>query len=130
MNTKLLLKIKSQILKEPKQFQMRYGFACRLLKDVRRFDMGTRRTKIPNCGTAACIAGWGKCIELGLNPAGALLSLSGGLDWKLTETQKARLFYFDNWPSKFQRHTCEGTPAFAKQAALRIDHFIATKGTE
>lgn len=55
MNVELLLKVKDQILKEPRQFVMESWFRLSI-------------RDIPNCGTAACIGGWGIAIEFNENP--------------------------------------------------------------
>lgn len=46
----------------------------------------------------------------------------------LSMHDSSRLFGFYNWPYKLQRisEEKEGTPAFARQAVRRIDHFIKT----
>jgi hypothetical protein len=154
MNTKLLLRVKARILKEPKQFQMYAWFL-------------NNPTEIPNCGTAACIAGW--VISLGTKhkPVDCALmhkynedatketriglrnrrfSVTSGdhveainaqamklLD--ITKEQFVRLAHYHMWPEEFNplkeyRSDIEGTPEFAALAAKRIDHFIATNGEE
>lgn len=121
MNVVLLKRIQRQILKEPKQFDMRDWFST--------------GSAIPNCGTAACVAGWACCLAKRLKPttvrrlylindfntyaeAGAALELDG--------RQADRLFYFDEWPAKFQRKPSHD----AKQAVARISWFIKTGGAE
>lgn len=86
---------------------------------------------IPNCGTAACIAGWALCLSQKINPIA--LRFKGGnqrIILGLEDNEIVRLQWFSEWPSKFQKHTKEGTPAFARQAVARIEHFIKTKGAE
>lgn len=58
--------VKKQILSEPKQFLMSDYFANE--EDVQQNSIPDAASKIPNCGTAACIAGWLACKNLGLTP--------------------------------------------------------------
>jgi hypothetical protein len=125
MNTKLLRRIQKRILKEPRQFAMSWLF--RSQEDV--------TWKIPNCGTAACIAGWCGSVISGNNPKtissiGLYGAPQASKDLKLTYAQGGRLFYLSGWPDKFRKVHQEGTAAFARQAARRIEHFIKTKGME
>ena len=84
--------------------------------------------KIPNCGTAACIAGWAIALHVGLSPAEAedhrhpnsakILELNA-YEWD-------RLCWDYNWPKRFQGGKSPETRA--KRAVARIDAFIASKG--
>ena len=56
MNIRLLRRIQKQILKEPRQFHMEGLYTNNL------------PWKIPNCGTAACIFGWGIALKAELSP--------------------------------------------------------------
>lgn len=123
MNVRLLRRIQKQILKEPRQFQM---------WDV--FSDHADDFAIPNCGTAACIAGWAITITSKTNPAKAANIINSyrkaGTELGLEEWQADMLFNFGRWPAQFQKTSREGTRAFARQAVRRIDHFIKTKGAE
>lgn len=111
MNTELLLRVKAQILKDPKHF-----------------DMSDWEEKT-DCGTCRCISGWAVALSgnssLEPNQGHIPLELSG-------DDQRERLFFNDNWPHKFQQAYGEGIYASdrAQAAADRIDHFIATEGAE
>jgi hypothetical protein len=111
MNVKLLRKIKKHILAYPKTFAMSFWQEPRRVSESRP------------CGTAACIGGWAKLLtkDRKLTAADALgLSHQGA--WLL--------FNMHRWPSRFQTKAKEETAAFARNAAARIDHFIATDGRE
>jgi hypothetical protein len=142
MNTELLLKVKKQILKEPRQFGMTTWFEYSLA--------------IPNCNTSACIAGW--AITLGLKKSNPLegaraiknnFPTNKGFDslmefaakkvyelsiplLDITEEQAHRLFSEEEWPNEFYGDYANAdTPQErAEIAARRIDHFIATNGEE
>lgn len=118
MNVKLLRQIQRRIAKEPKQFFMNWFF-----KTDRR---------IPNCHTAACIAGWALTLTKTktkrpsdalkrygsnggyFNPARDALSLS--------EEEANNLFVEERWPAKFYG----GPRTLAKRAIARIEHMIKT----
>ncbi len=136
MNIPLLRRIQKRILKEPRQFQMDNWF-------------NHSPSVYPNCGTAACIAGWAVTMSMKKgNPKKICQLLTGALttDWtdndKITrkamkflqlDTPEAakRLFIQSRWPSVFRFHpSSEGTPEYAANAVARIDHFIATNGAE
>jgi hypothetical protein len=122
LNVRLLRRIQKQILKEPRQFQM-----------PRMFDY---RPAIPNCGTAACIAGWAYTFSLkNATPERARQSAvrlvrTSALDIAqeklgLDIYQAHRLFNYSQWPFKFNLDS--NNP---KQAVARIEHFINTEGAE
>lgn len=131
MNTELLLKVKAKILAEPKQFFMHEFFT----------DHVVGIDTIPNCGTAACIAGWAVTIARNENPEETRkylyqspnnlctwLEAQKALD--ITKEQESKLFYTDNWPSEYdaaynQAWQDEDFEEAAKVAANRIDYFIA-----
>lgn len=120
MNIELLLKVKEQILKEPKQFIMDRWFC----------NSPDGNYEIPNCGTAACIGGWGWAISKGLNPREARKYYDENDFPKLFDIsiyQASRLFYLARWPLKFRE---KGYSTNSTLAAARIDHFIATNGEE
>ena len=98
MNVKLLKRIKEQILAEPAQFVMSTYFSDNVLEnDIPR--------KIPNCGTAACIAGWACTLDLKITPA--LASKQAHVQdkaeslLKLYRGQAERLFLVSYWPEPF-----------------------------
>lgn len=121
MNTKLLLQVKEQILKEPDQFTMADWFTS-------WNSIGSM--EIPNCGTAACIGGWALAIHKQTTPQKArdyyylYHSPARALDLPVLLADK--LFYETQWPSEFQRRweQCLTTRDKAQVAADRIDHFI------
>ena len=126
MNVQLLRRIQKRILKEPKQFCMGQWF---------NDDLGG--IAIPNCGTAACIAGWAMTLHGGYKKPSLADNeylrtgqVPGMYNLELNRKQSERLFYFDQWPVRFKQKKVEGTKAFAVQAVRRIDHFIKTKGAE
>lgn len=130
MNVKLLEKVKEAILAEPRQFVMGEYFVI----DEGLFDLGR---EIPNCGTAACIAGW--AVTLGRrfkNPARARRIPAVGEEavklLRLDEDGAFRLFLVGDWPWQYREAWSEAktAKARAKVAAKRIDHFIATDGDE
>lgn len=129
LNVRLLRKVKKHILEEPRRLLMR-TWVCRKSYDEPTFvtDDYTTASKFADCGTAACIAGW-TCILAGEErpvdisfTAAALLGLRNG----------DRLFMVENWPEPYRAHyrQARSQKARAKTAAERIDHFIATRGTD
>jgi hypothetical protein len=131
MNVFLLAKIKAAILEEPERFDMN-GWEC---------------------GTTACIAGWAS--RLSGQRMAILKANSGSGTWlafgedlrkaqkslKLEDDQWYRLVHVDNWPDPFKKEynnalLSDGlqiiSPCLeqAQIAARRIDHFIATEGSE
>lgn len=128
LNVKLLRQVKRQILKEPAQFVMDLFFAQK--EDI-PWTSDLERSEIPNCGTAACIAGWTVALSQKKKPVDAQ-----GLAWDDAEVasehlgldngQGAELFYTENWPQElrdqfFASRTLKGR---ARVAARRIDAFI------
>ena len=95
MNTKLLRRIQKQILKEPRQFDM-----------IGLFNT-TLPWKIPNCGTAACIAGWALCLSKHVTPeiadrSGLATLINAQRLLRLRQSEATRLFFLEGWPEKFQ----------------------------
>lgn len=141
MNIKLLKKIRREILRRPKQFNMNYWF---------RYSP----KEISHCGTSACIAGWALTFgQKTTKPIDAAKSLESEFGtafifqlgrWnanitkqaeellELTELQAQKLFFHTEWPENFKKAYIHGktSTARAKAAAARIDHFIATEGME
>jgi len=136
VNVKLLEKVRAAILAEPAQFVM-----SELYSEGEALGSFDVPRKIPNCGTAACVAGW--AVTLGArfrNPKTASASSfrNGWMAERAEEllvlnyVQGNRLFYVHEWPQSFldrwrEDETLKGR---ARIAAERIDHFIATDGAE
>lgn len=130
MNVKLLRAIQRRIKKEPRQFFMDW-----YLK---------KNSRIPNCHTAACVAGWavtlttikskkpGELVEQVRRGGGGNSFGDFGDEisiWQpareylgLNDTQSRRLFVEDYWPAKFQG----SKRTLAKRAIARIEHMIKT----
>lgn len=108
-------------------------------------EMNRLTHEIPNCGTAACIAGWAVSIDFfernkkKVQPSEVVkrvtinrCSTAQILD--ISIEQGERLFFSQNWPAPW---TCphkqfDQLPPEerAKAAVARIEHFIATEGRE
>lgn len=137
INVRLLRAIQRQIAKEPRQFIMSSWFK----KD----------DSYPNCGTAACVAGWAIAVSRKKTPLQAAISLSPGFSASeylspqsvvrispragrllgLDQDQRDRLFIMDNWPRQFRfENWCTMPESRARLAISRIDHFIKTNGAE
>lgn len=122
MNVRLLRRIQKQILKEPRQFYQDAWFE--------------RAEGIPNCGTAACIAGWAIALSKKMTPAKAIgkfkdPSKFGRRLLDLEKEQSEKLFYRENWPSKYGRlYSSSSIKEKARTAVKRIDRFISTNGAE
>lgn len=125
---KLLLDVKARILKEPEQFNMHSFFSD---------HSETELAKPPNCGTAACIAGWVLSVASKITPAKAWEkyfysgnkihpSVMAEDILKISGKQVSCLFYVGGWPEQFETPyiTASTMPAKAKIAAKRIDYFI------
>jgi len=125
-SVQLLRKVKTQILREPKQFVMDHFFS-----DAQNLSKLDIPRAIPNCGTAACIAGWVTAISLRKSPRDTQMDATFASDYAqdilgLSNNEVLRLFYVASWPRKFESRwwkakTVEGR---AKVAADRIDAFI------
>jgi hypothetical protein len=127
MNVELLLKVKEQILKEPAQFQMAWIFTRHIVDSYTDID----RDKIPNCGTAACIAGWAISIHRGMTPKQVSDSEIGG--WEDAQELLGigrgwadELFNVERWPTGYKEAWYESDTLEdrAQVAADRIDDFI------
>jgi len=120
LNTELLRKVRDQIEREPRQFCMSHFYAT--AEDIDD-DIAT---EIPNCGTAACIAGWAFALSKYLNPkdAGGLVNSPEfrardllGLGLK----GYTNLFYSDDWPDEFRVDFSEAaTPEARAAVAVRL----------
>ena len=129
MNTKLLRRAQAAILAEPKQFLMEDYFTCK------PSDVHPRLRRIPNCGTAGCIAGhvlalmegWDlNTAELRASAAETLQRATHALD--LTTLQAYQLFFTTYWPERFLKHYLQAGSMRAKAQAASdyIDYFIKT----
>ena len=133
INVRLLRRVKARILAEPKQFVMD-GWVTEYVDDQLFPDDDLPRKQIPNCGTAACIAGWTVALSDGVKPCD--IDRNDDISTrarKLIGTETAtRLFFTPCWPEKFADRWV-GAKTFkgrARVAADRIEHFIKTKGKE
>jgi hypothetical protein len=122
MNGKLLRKVKKHILEEPRRFFMSSLLERGTPGQVKRLDDIER--PLPDCGTAACIAGW-TCV-LADTPiidrtyAEKVLGIS--------VVQGDKLFFIGGWPELYQRKW-DATKDISRRAQIgknRIDHFIKT----
>lgn len=118
LNVKLLRQIQRRIKQEPRQFLMHSYFWV--------------APRIPNCGTAACIAGWAVTLTRTKShkPADAVLKRNAGLldvwdvaqkELGMTDGLSETLFNEESWPSQFKRRG-----KLADRAIRRIDHLIKT----
>jgi hypothetical protein len=143
LNIPLLRKIQRRIKREPRQFMMSHFFL-------------DNPEEIPNCGTAACIAGWAATLSRKANPARVnhqIKEVTSRINShypdssSMTEAVAAeklglhrdiarRLFYTNHWPNKFESAWAEASydgpnhvPLYAERAEIacqRIDYFIKT----
>ena len=130
LNVELLRKVQAQILKEPRQFLMELFF----YSGPRYRDLGPEEV-IPNCGTAACIAGWAIAIDRQMTPKEAHEATRyeegddtrrGAEALRISRKQAETLFFTEYWPGEFRdRYEDDQRPeARAKVAADYIDYFI------
>jgi len=128
LNVALLRKVQRRIKKEPLQFNMNFFFI--------------KLVHIPNCGTAACIAGWTLALNAKKNPLETICEIDSnfivnkhytsnpdladeaatilGIDY----SQAMLLFYTYGWPQEFLFASDDDPSYIAKQACKRIDYFI------
>lgn len=133
MNKELLLKVKDQILKEPKQFFMGSWFST-------QFDASKPIWPVPNCGTSACIAGWAVALNAKKNPNLMAEHYNATHDSIESDAMQALeisyqdaqdLFFASYWPMDLRDRYQEmeykdnAPEELAKIAAERIDRFIA-----
>lgn len=131
INVKLFRQIKKRILDEPRQFDMSMFFNTDPYMDI------------PNCGTAACIAGW--AITLSKTPdkkpstASHAYHYSGDIldgackELGISPSQGERLFFDLHWPrpygTEFREQSKQSNKTGqAKVAARFIDEIIKTNG--
>lgn len=145
MNVELLRNIAAVIQEKPAEFNMNswhhaedpnydyYGIAlCDLPKD-----------KQISCDTTHCIAGWAQVLSPDRD-CKVRASVDAKRLLQLDDEQADRLFYVekdcgdtDGWPKRFRGRKKKGMDELEsawsmtpRQAAARIEHFIATGGTE
>lgn len=119
LNVKLLRQVQKKILAEPAQFEMSQWF--------------TNNTgwEIPNCGTAACIAGWTIAVSKKKKPSEFLNAADIqntarkllGLDF---EDDEWALFSVSSWPLKYQNrfYRTQSLKMRARITVQRIDAYI------
>lgn len=121
MTTRQILEeVKKRILAEPKQFVMASYFSLNLENEIpHTFPSGEAEEKwiethlpndisIPNCGTAACIAGHILCIKEEKKPKNAMLEDGFFIEFKVSEFLNVsqvytnKLFDLYRWPVEFR----------------------------
>lgn len=121
MNVKLLKQIRKAILNQPRQFDMRGWFVT--------------SANTPNCGTAACIAGWAIALSNNMNPLAAedyaynTSQTIPILARKLLQMPLGRsdiIFHSYLWPEPFcaDFHKARSHKARASVAAKFLTHLI------
>lgn len=150
MNVKLLKRVRRHILAEPKRLCMATGL---MLKKGNVGNTGIKITKMPSCGTVACIAGWAVLLSQetrkwkvrkiartlteknGREKNWTSLSYKAKTLLELTNTEAAELFeagpFVSSWPYEWREKleaTYPGTRAYARVVAAYITHFIKTNG--
>jgi hypothetical protein len=131
MNVKLLRKIKSAILREPKRIDMHRSIGQEYSQDG------------PRCGTVGCIAGWTlllserkpheawhKTRERARADSWWSMATRAIRLLRITSYQGKKLFHVENWPDRTLTEqyndaafSCQHK-AMAKIVAKRIDQFI------
>lgn len=145
MNVRLLRRVQKYIAAEPRRFNM-WDWYLKFRGNTKQFsDLRGAILQVPPCKTVACIAGTAVVLTERQIPlrfpvfADTDRSYGSGLiknialeKLNLTFYQGERLFYLENWPSKFERRYNQAkTPRGRANAAIaRIDHFIKTNGAE
>lgn len=129
----LLLKAKKAILREPLQFTMGSWFT------TEPEELWGSERDVPNCGTAACIAGWViTCSKPEQDPRQARETVVANRIYGENEEKLActllgvdrntaqYLFYTSHWPNDMivKWGDCETPEERAAVAAERIDQFI------
>lgn len=134
MNIPLLKAVRDKIASEPHQFEMAHYFTRFLdCKDAHKI-------KIPDCGTACCIAGWALAIHKGKKPNvlkddGASTGREAAGVLGIDHIGSECLFHESFWPSQFKSlngidFSYLTKKQQAKLAVKRINHFIRTNGEE
>jgi len=87
-----------------------------------------------DCGSAQCIIGWMEKFAGSMNARKLMPILTRAESCFLTLNQWARLYWVGDWPTEFfDSDPTSGSEINAIPASVaiaRIDHFIATNGTE
>jgi hypothetical protein len=143
MNTELLLKVKEEILAEPRKLHMDTW-----LWDARDFlevdGEGVPEERMPPCKTVGCIAGWAVAVSDPRPPSEVAedARFSFGFDaakraQSLLGLKSRKLFHHDEeaaagsggyWPEEFTarlKKEAPGTPGYARVVADVIDDLIA-----
>src|SRR5207249_11499573 len=95
MNKELLLKVKEQILKEPRQFVIRAWYSKHPIDKDGSLWVGV---EVPNCGTAACIAGWAIALYDKTSPLHAVGGHQTAAEYlDLHYNEAGELFYHEQW---------------------------------
>lgn len=124
MNIKLLRKIRRQILRTPRQFNILVYHAkdqkC-VYSSIRAYPFSQEE-----CGSVHCIAGWAQIFSGRFDG-----TFSGAIARQVLELeyeQSLKLFHISWWPENLRRQYYDATTNTqkAKVAAERIDHFIKT----
>lgn len=134
-NKALLLEVKARILAEPAQFVMERLFMSN--EHARRLNWEYEddlSREIPNCGTAACIAGWTVAVSRQRDPREAEAMSEDA--WVEAEDRlriwhyASQLFNVTGWPQYLQGEWKRaGTlEERARVAAEAIDRFIEMMG--
>jgi len=125
LNVRLLRRVRTQILKEPKQFIMATYFTSK----PESYSSEIPR-EVPNCGTTACIGGWALSLAKDRQPSTFGEGIFGTADAAaevlgLGDTA-GDLFCTSNWPHQYRNRwfDTEDLDARARIAAERIDAFI------
>lgn len=128
LNVKLLRRIKRHILAEPRRFTMRTLEEHGRPGEFYIADNGTNET-FPECGTAACIAGWTNHFsrKQGGDAVSAARFLGIPYDGSYCGVAD-RLFFDFEWAEPFRTRYQEARTAGERAAiaADRIEHFIKT----
>lgn len=120
---RLLRKIQRHILAEPRRLYMNWFVKTGAPGEVFRSDVGNDQI-MPDCGTAACIAGWANILTHGNDPSDydrAVMQLG-------MSEYKPEIFDAPRWPEPFhfEYEVSETPEKRAKIAAARIEHLITT----
>lgn len=140
----ILEEVKRRILAEPKQFVMHTYFASSYRNEVPYFHLQESENEwcekmmpkdrtIPNCGTAACIAGHILCIREEDKPSEVQLKAGYFIEHKCAEflgipqPYCTRLFNLESWEAEYRKRFKEapiGSLERAQAACDQIDYWI------
>lgn len=129
LNVRLLRRIKKHILANPSRFFMGW-YVARGVPRSRHFDLPNSLrfsvldlpSTVPECGTAACIAGWANLFTGHKPTAHRSAAKALGLP------NDNGLFSIYEWPCKYRDkyRSAKTSRARARIAANRIEHLIKT----